>query len=219
MPATKAYTRINFENYPSTNTPLNATNLNKVDKGIDDLDDLLVTARNNIETLQSNATTDEANILGLQENVGDINDNLTKKVTKFSGTDSGNTYVTVDGLAYDATNKRLGLKVNGADPVIPFNSGFTQGQASYISSNTANPYTFTATQDANRIQLIGYRYGVNNMLPNMIKINDISISSSCEFNVTSGYESICWIDNIKQGDTVSITYPTYAQSLTIAYYN
>lgn len=45
---------------------------------------------------------------------------VAQKVTKFSGTDSGNTYVTVDQLAYDQTNKTLGLKVNGADTVIPF---------------------------------------------------------------------------------------------------
>ncbi len=32
-----AYTRINWENSPSTNTPRNATNLNKMDKGIYDL--------------------------------------------------------------------------------------------------------------------------------------------------------------------------------------
>ena len=48
------------------------------------------------------------------------NNDLSDKVTKFSGTDSGNTYVTVDQLAYDTTNKKLGLKVNGADTVIPF---------------------------------------------------------------------------------------------------
>ena len=29
-----AYTRVNWENLPSTNTPLNATNLNKMDAGI-----------------------------------------------------------------------------------------------------------------------------------------------------------------------------------------
>lgn len=32
-----SYTRVNWENLPSTNTPLNATNLNKMDKGIADL--------------------------------------------------------------------------------------------------------------------------------------------------------------------------------------
>jgi hypothetical protein len=47
----------------------------------------------------------------------------TRKVEKWSGTVSGNTYVTVDKLAYDATNNTLGLKVNGADTVIPFSKG------------------------------------------------------------------------------------------------
>lgn len=38
----KAYTRINFQNSPSTATPLNATNLNKMDKAINDLDDRII---------------------------------------------------------------------------------------------------------------------------------------------------------------------------------
>ena len=38
-----AYTRVNWEDRPSTNTPINATNLNKMDKGIKDLEDSLAT--------------------------------------------------------------------------------------------------------------------------------------------------------------------------------
>jgi hypothetical protein len=59
-------------------------------------------------------TTTSKNVVGA---INEVNSNATKK---WSGTDSGNTYVTVDKLAYDPTNKRLGLKVNGADTVIPF---------------------------------------------------------------------------------------------------
>jgi len=114
MPATKAYTRVNFENYPSTNTPLNETNLNKLDKGIDDLDDLLVTARNNIKTLQSNATADEANILALQGEISEINDNVTDGIggttDKFRfGTDGNGNYGYIK-------------KVGGADTFFPFSS-------------------------------------------------------------------------------------------------
>lgn len=36
-----AYTRVNWEDLPSTNTPRNATNLNKMDKGIYDHDNML----------------------------------------------------------------------------------------------------------------------------------------------------------------------------------
>lgn len=45
-----AYTRVNWENLPSTNTPVNATNLNKMDAGIKTLDD------NYNAILQSNIT-------------------------------------------------------------------------------------------------------------------------------------------------------------------
>ncbi len=50
----KRYTRLNFQNSPSVATPLNATNLNKIDKGIDDCD-------NAIEDLYS-IKFDKANI-------------------------------------------------------------------------------------------------------------------------------------------------------------
>lgn len=50
-----SYTRVNWENLPSTNTPLNATNLNKMDAGIKDLD-------NNVSSLITRMTNAETNI-------------------------------------------------------------------------------------------------------------------------------------------------------------
>ena len=47
-----------------------------------------------------------------------FNSSLSEKVSGFTS----DTYEAVTGLAYDATNKKLGLKV-GADTVIPFKSG------------------------------------------------------------------------------------------------
>jgi len=51
--------------------------------------------------------------------VNQLNSDLTAKVAGFT---SGS-YTKVTGLAYDSTNKKLGLKVNGADTVIPFRNG------------------------------------------------------------------------------------------------
>ncbi len=71
---------------------------------------------------------------------------LTDKVNRWSGTDSGNTYVTVDSLAYDSTNKTLGLKVNGADTVIPFSgSGALKisTQQSTVSASSPRVINFT----------------------------------------------------------------------------
>lgn len=61
---------------------------------------------------------------GLQSNnvqgaVDELNNSLADKVSGFA---SGN-YESVTGLAYDPTNKQLGLKV-GADSVIPFSGGW-----------------------------------------------------------------------------------------------
>jgi hypothetical protein len=83
MPAVKTYTRVNFQNYPSTSTPLNATNLNKLDKGIDDLDDEVVTVKNAIENMSFDAdaisynnTQSGLQATDVQGAVDEINDNL-----------------------------------------------------------------------------------------------------------------------------------------------
>ena len=59
-----AYTKVNWEDLPSTNTPLNATNLNKMDTqikqnetDISELDTRLTTAEENIDTLETAVAT------------------------------------------------------------------------------------------------------------------------------------------------------------------
>ena len=55
---------------------------------------------------------------------------LTDKVSGFA---NGN-YESVTGLAYDSTNKKLGLKV-GADTVIPFSGGWEEIKVVTLTSN------------------------------------------------------------------------------------
>ena len=92
MPAVKTYTRVNFQNYPSTSTPLNATNLNKMDKGIDDLDDEVVTVKNAIENMSFDAdsisydnTSSGLQATDVQDAVDEINDNLTELNDNLNG--------------------------------------------------------------------------------------------------------------------------------------
>lgn len=85
----------------------------------------------NIDTIEA--------LLPKLSNVTALKSALTDKVEKWSGTASGNTYVTVDKLAYDSTNKKLGLKVNGADTVIPFSS---QSSATLLWTNSATSSDF-----------------------------------------------------------------------------
>lgn len=48
----KTYTRINWQNEPSTNTPLNEVNLNKMDAALNEIDNRVV----NIDTVKANQT-------------------------------------------------------------------------------------------------------------------------------------------------------------------
>ena len=71
----KRYIRINFQNSPSTATPLSATNLNKMDKGIDDLD-------NAIEAINDNLTTHIAsNVRHLSDGTMGATDNFNSYVS------------------------------------------------------------------------------------------------------------------------------------------
>lgn len=58
----------------------------------------------------------------LGDEIKQINNDLNDKVERMTNV-SG--YQTVDVLGYNPTTKKLGLKVNGADTVIPFNSGIS----------------------------------------------------------------------------------------------
>lgn len=58
----------------------------------------------------------------VETQINNINNDLSDKVERMTNV-SG--YQTVDVLGYNPTTKKLGLKVNGADTVIPFNSGIS----------------------------------------------------------------------------------------------
>lgn len=57
MPNIKSYTRKNWAPYPSTTTPITAENLNVMDKGIDDIDDRVVSVLNRLDADESNITS------------------------------------------------------------------------------------------------------------------------------------------------------------------
>ena len=84
----KRYARLNWQNTPSVATPMNATNLNKMDKGIDDLDNAIEAIYskrvNNVVT--TNKDTFLAGPVGkfLQDQVTELNKNLTNLYAFFA---------------------------------------------------------------------------------------------------------------------------------------
>ena len=134
MPAVKTYTKVNFQNYPSTSTPLNATNLNKMDKGIDDLDDEVVAVKNTIENMSFDAdaisynnTQSGLQATDVQGAVDEINDNVTDGIggttDKFRfGTDGNGNYGYIK-------------EVGGADTFFPFKSALSYVGVQQTSGN------------------------------------------------------------------------------------
>lgn len=84
--------------------------------------ELVTVARAEGTVSQEGDAFNAASMNDLEERINqannDLNDSLSGKVGGFTDGD----YTAVTGLAYDATNKKLGLKV-GADTVIPFKGG------------------------------------------------------------------------------------------------
>lgn len=78
----KKYARLNWQNAPSVATPINSTNLNKMDKGIDDIDTDLDNLKASIVGQIVNDPTkinNAAVTYSLAQQVSAINDNLTYK--------------------------------------------------------------------------------------------------------------------------------------------
>ena len=76
----KRYARLNWQNKPSVATPINATNLNKMDKGIDDCDNAIeeIYAKRVNNVVTTNTDTFLAGPVGklLQDQITTINNDL-----------------------------------------------------------------------------------------------------------------------------------------------
>lgn len=155
-------------------------------------------------------TTTNKNVVGA---INEVNSNATKK---WSGTDSGNTYVTVDKLAYDPTNKRLGLKVNGADTVIPFKSGVPLSSIAVTTMPTKTSYEQNENLDLTGIVVTAtFEDGITAEVTNVCSFNPsdgtqlttvgtIAITVSY-YDITTSFNVTCvtWDTNIMANNSWS----------------
>ena len=89
----KAYSRINWQNKPSTQTPIDADNLNRMDLALDTIDDRVIALDTGESGLNTRLTTAEGNITSLQNGKVDkitgkglsTNDYTTAEKTKLAG--------------------------------------------------------------------------------------------------------------------------------------
>ena len=103
----KSYTRINWENYPSENTPLNETNLNRIDYATNEIDNRVI----ELDTSKANATELSRLIknIGVDEQTGVIT------ITYYNNTTS-TIQTTLNKIAvnfrYDFNTQNLLLTLN-----------------------------------------------------------------------------------------------------------
>lgn len=103
----KSYQRINWENYPSEETPLNASNLNRIDSATDTIDDRVIA----LDTEKADLTEIQSLVAGVT--VNDVTGEIT--ITKQNGT-TNVIQTTLNKIAvnfsYDYATQNLLLTLN-----------------------------------------------------------------------------------------------------------
>ena len=134
-----AYTKTNWEDAPSTATPLCAENLNKIENGIYENSIEIALAGDNINTLSeriiaiNTALSAKADRTEVDEQITDVDETVTKKINlKADKADTLAGYGITD--AYDKTylNKALLRKLDA----MPFDTAPKENSPNYITSGT-----------------------------------------------------------------------------------
>lgn len=118
----KAYSRINWENYPSDNTPINETNLNSIDTAVDELDNRIIT----LETVKAT----KAEVATLVQSVEFEESTGIFKITKKNGSvlkiDTKLEKIAVN-FSYDSTTQQIILTlIDGTKQYINLSALITQ---------------------------------------------------------------------------------------------
>lgn len=116
------YTRMNWENTPSTATPLTADNLNHMDEGIEQATDGAIALETEIATARGGS-----NSLGAR--LDTVDTNLAKKADK-ANTLAG--YGITDAYTKERTDQKLAQKLNS----MPFDSEPKNNSPCYLTSGT-----------------------------------------------------------------------------------
>jgi hypothetical protein len=145
MSYTKVYSRINWENEPSVNTPLNASNLNKLDVATNTIDDRVIaldTSKVNVSDIQNyvaswdmNTTTGVITVTEVDGTQHQFDLNIEKIPVSFTLDQYGVlTMTTSDGTQFTAD-------IGSMIPVLTFNNSSTVGVTS-SGSGVNKTYTF-----------------------------------------------------------------------------
>lgn len=127
-----AYTRVNWENLPSTNTPVNATNLNKMDKGIKDLYPTTwtnATLLNNVAGLIRYFKI--GNVVVVQFQDLNFSVDVDNGFTFATGLPNATTYIMSALTGYDRPDKPLRVAINEQGQIVDHWASVPTGTGNY----------------------------------------------------------------------------------------
>lgn len=199
----KSYTRINWENYPSENTPLNETNLNRIDYATNEIDNRVI----ELDTSKANATELSRLIknIGVNEQTGVIT------ITYYNNTTS-TIQTTLNKIAvnfrYDFNTQNLLLTLN--DGTVESISLADLIQINEFDDTPTVDFTVTNGRVSAIVPLgsIGDEHLRTNYLAD-IRVAEANAAASETNSDARALDSEAWAVGQRDGANVLDTDPTY----------
>lgn len=199
----KSYTRINWENYPSENTPLNETNLNRIDYATNEIDNRVI----ELDTSKANATELSSLIknIGVDEQTGVITITYYNNTTSTIQTTLNKIAI---NFAYDFNTQRLLLTLNDGT-VVPVSLADLIQINEFDDTSTVD-FTVTNGRVSAIVPLgsIGDEHLRTNYLAD-IRVAEANAAASETNSDTRALDSEAWAVGQRDGANVLDTDPTY----------
>lgn len=200
----KAYSRINWENYPSENTPINESNLNRMDSALDEVDDRVITLDTTKAEITDISTLVES--LAVDDATGEIT------LTKYNGS------TTVIQTTLNKIAVNFSYDYATQDLILTMNDG-TEARISLAALIQNNEFDDTNTIDftvstSGHVSAIVVEHSIGDEHLRTDYLADIRVSEANALQSASdseGYklESEAWADGQKGGVNVPNTAPQY----------
>ena len=199
----KSYTRINWENYPSENTPLNETNLNRIDYATNEIDNRVI----ELDTSKANATELSRLIknIGVDEQTGVITITYYNNTTSTIQTTLNKIAI---NFAYDFNTQRLLLTLNDGT-VVPVSLADLIQINEFDDTSTVD-FTVTNGRVSAIVPLgsIGDEHLRTNYLAD-IRVAEANAAVSETNSDARALDSEAWAVGQRDGANVLDTDPTY----------
>lgn len=204
MALQKIYSRINWENYPSEVTPINESNLNRMDYALDELDDRVITLDTVKATVTDISTLIES--IDVDDATGDITITKQNGATVTIPTTIGKIAVNFD---YDYATQTLILTMNDGTTANIDLSALIQNNEFDNTATINLSVSSTGHVSASVIQhSIGDEHLRTDYLAD-IRVSEANASQSASDSEGYKLDSEAWADGQKGGVNVPNTAPQY----------